>query len=108
MPQEGLLSHEVLRWLHVVTFALWFGTDLGVFTASLAVTDARLTIDVRRYALRLLCGRSAPLKRQRCQHQTGNQAKPCHRPLRTAPKLAVYYHNVRGRTVPYAIGRLDQ
>jgi len=48
------MSHEALRWLHVLTFALWFGTDLGVFKASLAVTDSRLPVETRRFALRLL------------------------------------------------------
>lgn len=48
------MSHEFLRWLHVVTFALWFGTDLGVFTASLATTDPRQPVAVRQYALKLL------------------------------------------------------
>lgn len=48
------MSHEAVRWLHVLSFALWFGTDLGVFTASLAVTDTQLPVDTRRYALRLL------------------------------------------------------
>lgn len=48
------MSHELLRWWHVVAFALWFGTDLGVFTASLAATDSRLSVPVRQYALKLL------------------------------------------------------
>lgn len=48
------MSHELLRWWHVVAFALWFGTDLGVFTASLAATDSRLPVPVRQYALKLL------------------------------------------------------
>lgn len=48
------MSHDALRWLHVLAFALWFGTDLGVFAASLSVTDARLPVETRRFALRLL------------------------------------------------------
>lgn len=48
------MSHELLRWLHVLTFALWFGTDLGVFTASLATTDPRQPVVVRQYAMKLL------------------------------------------------------
>lgn len=48
------MSHEVARWLHVLAFALWFGTDLGVFKASLAVTDARLPVETRHFALQLL------------------------------------------------------
>ncbi|MEY4375507.1 MAG: hypothetical protein RJB26_57 [Pseudomonadota bacterium] len=48
------MSHELLRWLHVLAFALWFGTDLGVFTASLATTDPRQSVAVRSYAMRLL------------------------------------------------------
>lgn len=48
------MSHEWLLWLHVLTFALWFGTDLGVFTASLATTDPRQPVVVRQYAMKLL------------------------------------------------------
>ena len=48
------MSHDALRWLHVLAFALWFGTDLGVFTASLAVTNRHLSVETRRFALRLL------------------------------------------------------
>ena len=48
------MSHELLLWLHVLTFALWFGTDLGVFTASLATTDPKQSVAVRRYAMQLL------------------------------------------------------
>ena len=40
------MSHELLLWLHVLTFALWFGTDLGVFTASLATTDPKQSVAV--------------------------------------------------------------
>lgn len=49
-----MISHEVLRWLHVVTFALWFGTDLGVFAASRIVTTPTARIEARRSALGLL------------------------------------------------------
>ena len=48
------MSHETLRWLHVVTFALWFGTDLGVFAASRVVTSAAAPVDARRAALALM------------------------------------------------------
>jgi hypothetical protein len=44
----------MLLWLHVLTFALWFGTDLGVFTASLATTDPKQSVAVRQYAMQLL------------------------------------------------------
>lgn len=48
------MSHEALRWLHVVTFALWFGTDLGVFAASRLVTSAAAPIEARRAGLALM------------------------------------------------------
>ena len=48
------MSHELLLWLHVLTFALWVGTDLGVFTASLATTDPKQSVAVRQYAMQLL------------------------------------------------------
>lgn len=52
-----MTEFDLWKYLHILMFVFWIGTDLGVFLAAKKATDARLTYDARvmllHWALRI-------------------------------------------------------
>ena len=44
---SALTVYQLLLWLHIAVFGVWFGTDLATFHLSRKVTDADLAVPSR-------------------------------------------------------------